>query len=220
MKYCGFTVFLSLLLFSFTATTRLNADEDRTNAPGDALPGSYDFEFRKLYSQLGRIYPGFQLKNIDWPAVGKELLPRAQKVRSAEEFGLLCMELLARLKDSHAHLVWGVAPIPSPPLPLWDPGFACLIDDRNQPVVYYVDRGGPAQAAGIRIGMTVVSVNGKPAASAIKQWMATQTRYVGYSSEQYLRYHAARFFLRQKQQGAKVSVKMQVLNGQTRSVID
>ncbi len=80
-----------------------------------------------------------------------------------------------------------------PPLPRWDPGFACLIDDRGKPVVYYVDQGGPADKAGIKPGTTILSVNRcrrkTPSPTARRQL----SRYAGYSSERYLRYHAAQF---------------------------
>jgi len=78
---------------------------------------------------------------------------------------LVCcaLELVARLEDSHAQLGSATASPPAISLPRFDPGFACLIDDRGRPVVYYVDRGSPAEQAGLRVGMTVLSVRGKPA---------------------------------------------------------
>ena len=186
----------------------------RVKAPTEI---SYEDALRDLYDTLGRQYPCFELKKIDWNAVGKELLPRAKQVRTDEQFGLLCMELVARLEDSHASLREGKAKPPSPQLPNWDPGFACLIDDRGKPVVYYVDKGGPAAKAGVKIGMTVVSINGTPAEKAISKRMQLQSKYYGYSSERYLQYHAARFFTRQTTQGAKVRIVMKGLTGKTRS---
>ena len=73
---------------------------------------SYEDAFFDLYRELGERYPCFELKQIDWKAVGKELLPRAKEVKNDEEFGLLCMELVARLEDSHAHLLAGSAKLP------------------------------------------------------------------------------------------------------------
>ncbi len=66
--------------------------------------------------------------------------------------------------------------------------------------------------------MTVLSVNGVPAAEAMDRWMQRQRRYVGYSSERYLRYDAARFFHRQAEKGAKVSLELEDLDGSKRSV--
>lgn len=174
---------------------------------------SYAATFRDLYSQLGRHYPCFELKNIDWQVVGKEMLPRAEEIETDDQFGLLCLELVARLEDSHASLLPAKARIPQIPFPQWDPGFACLLDDKDRPVVYYVDPGGPAEKAGIAIGMTVTKIDGVPADKAIESWMKQITRYVGYSSRRYLRYQAARMFCRQMTQGQIVNAEFEQLDG-------
>ena len=68
---------------------------------------------------------------------------------------------------------------PSPESPRWDPGFACLLDDRDKPVVYHVDKDSPAEAAGVRAGMTVVSIDGKPAEEAIRECMSRNGEVLG-----------------------------------------
>jgi hypothetical protein len=80
---------------------------------------SYEDALRDLYRTLGAQYPCFELKGIDWKKVGEELLPRAEKVKTDAEFGLLCMELVARLEDSHAQLQGGRR---GPPLHLFPAG--------------------------------------------------------------------------------------------------
>ena len=180
-----------------------------------ASPVTHEEAFRDLYETLGREYPCFQLKGIDWPQVGEELLPRARSVETDQAFGLLCLELVARLEDSHAYVQKGSAEPPWPSMPQWDPGFACLIDDRGKPVVYHVDKGGPAQRAGVRVGMTVLSVNGRSAQEAVEERMKQVSKYVGYSSRRYLRYQAARWFLRQMERGAMVALLLQEPDGRT-----
>ena len=69
-----------------------------------------------------------------------------------------------------------------------DPGFACLTDDRGETVVYYVDHGGPAEKAGLAAGMTIKQVDGSPIEQAIEETMNEIKKYVGYSSERYLRF--------------------------------
>jgi len=174
---------------------------------------TYAEAFLDIYTTMGRVYPAFEIKSIDWKAVGDEMLPRAQTVQTDEEFGLLCMELTARLQDSHAHLLNGRADRPYIPFPSWDPGFACLLDDRDRPVVYYVDRNGPAEKERVKVGMTVVSINGIPAEEALLKTMNQLCKYQGYSSERYLRYHAARFFIRQMNQGAGAEFIMTDIKG-------
>lgn len=184
---------------------------------GSSVGEGYHQAFVDLYRELGRRYPCFELKGIDWSAVGDELLPRAKEVENDDEFGLLCMELVARLEDSHAYLHAGSRRPPVPPYAAWDPGFACLIDDRGEPAVYHVDPGSPAAEAGVEIGMTVLSIDGKPARQAIDECMTEVSRYAGYSSRRYLEYQAARWFVRRSERGTTVKLETRSPDGRTRS---
>jgi len=181
------------------------------------ITDTYIMAFKDLYERLGSSYPCFGLKGIDWAAVGAELLPQAEQVKTNKEFGLLCMELVARLEDSHAYLMEGSAKLPEVPSPQWDPGFTCLIDDRGKPVVYYVDRGGPAEKAGVKVGMTVLSVNGEAVAKYLEKRMRQMRKYSGYSSERYMLYHAAQWLCMQTGRGSAVELQMQDVGGKTRS---
>ena len=147
--------------------------------------------------------------------VGKELLPRAKQVKTEGEFGLLCLELVARLEDSHAPLGSGTATPPVIPLPRFDPGFACLIDDRGKPVVYYVDRGGPAEKAGVRVGMTVLSIHGKAAEEVLADQMQQLRRYSAIPASAIcdtMRPNSCR----DRWNGAPVALEMRDVEGQTR----
>ena len=189
-----------------------------SGAVGPDVRKGYVTAFRDLYEHLGKVYPSFAIKGIDWEQVGRELLPRADAVETEEQFGLLVEELVARLEDSHAYVHEGTATPPSAGFPEWDPWLACLIDDRGRPVLYAVSPRTPAWKAGVRPGMTVLSVNGVPAAEAMDRWMKRQRRYVGYSSERYLRYDAARLFHRQMQRGATVTLELEDVDGRTLGV--
>jgi C-terminal processing protease CtpA/Prc len=182
-----------------------------------SITETYVMAFKDLYERLGSSYPCFGLKGIDWAAVGAEMLPRAQQVKTNKEFGLLCMELVARLEDSHAYLMEGSAKLPEVSSPQWDPGFACLIDDRGKPVVFYVDRGGPAEKAGVKVGMTVLSVNGEDVDKYLEKRMRQMRKYGGYSSERYMLYHAAQWLGMQAERGSVVEFQMQDVGGKTHS---
>jgi C-terminal processing protease CtpA/Prc len=123
------------------------------------------------------------------------------------------MRLVARLEDSHAALLPGTAPLPHIDFPQFDPGFACIIDDRDRPIVYTIDQDSPAEKAGVKPGMAVVSVNRKPAGDALAACMRHYSTYHGYSSDRVLRYDAARAFVRQMRRGADVHVVMEDPDG-------
>ena len=169
----------------------------------------YINEYNDLYARLGQVYPNFALKGIDWDKVGRELLPRVDVVETEEQFGLLVLELIARLEDSHAQVLEGTATPPNPGMPEWDCFGACLIDNRGRPVVYSLLPKVLARTDGVQIGMTVVSVNGVPAEEAMLRWTKRQQTYHGYSSERYLRYDAARWFHRQQARGEMVRLELE-----------
>jgi RNA polymerase sigma factor (sigma-70 family) len=170
-----------------------------------------------LHEHIGQVYPGFRAKGIDWAKVGKELAPRATKVKTVHEFGLLVLELVARMEDSHAVVTAGSASPPQPDLRGWGAGIGCLIDERGLPVVYSIDRGSSAEKRGITLGMTIISVNGASAAETMRTWMEQTRRYYGYSSERTLNYDAARGFLCQATRGAKFSLKTADVDGRERT---
>ncbi|MHC4744319.1 MAG: S41 family peptidase [Planctomycetota bacterium] len=168
----------------------------------------YKTAFGELYETLGLSYPCFEMKGIDWDAVGEEFFPRAEEVQTDEEFGVLCMELVAKLEDSHAHLMPGAIDLPKIEGPDWDGGFSCLEDDQGRPAVYYVDPCGPADKAGVKLGMVVTKVDGNDIADVIGKTMARLKKYGGFSSERYLRYFAFHFFMRQMDEGRIVEFEM------------
>jgi C-terminal processing protease CtpA/Prc len=200
-------------LLKHAEARRQRQKDDRLKKAGVDPSVGYDEAFRDLHEKLGREYPCFELKKIDWTAVGERLLPRVKDVRNDEEFGLLCCELVACLEDSHAQLLSAAAPLPTLPLPSWDAGFACLEDDREKPVVYWIASDGSAKRSDLQIGMTVVSINGKQVEDAIRETKILMSRYIGYSSQRYLRYHAYRFFARQKNRGDKVELTVVTPDG-------
>jgi len=165
---------------------------------------SYAEALRDLHATLGRQYPCFALKGIDWEAVGRELLPRVESVRTEEEFGRLCLELVARLQDSHAFLRDGSARVPWPEAPRWDGGFACLEDDQGRAVVYFVAANGPAAQAGLTPGYVITHLNGQPVQEVIEKAMRFYSTYAGYSSRRNLRYYGLRLFARQDTRDAPI----------------
>lgn len=186
--------------------------------PAPAGPETYAAAFEQLYDHLGAVYPNFEMKGIDWKAVGDELLPRSRQVRTQHEFGLLVEELVARLQDNHAIVQAGTVQPPEPDLPQWDSGVYCLTDDRGRPVIYSVEPDSSDQKAWVKPGMTVVSVNGVAAEEAIRERMQQSDRYFGESSKRVARYDATRQFLCQERYGAVVRLTLEDPDGKQSSI--
>jgi C-terminal processing protease CtpA/Prc len=85
-------------------------------------------------------------------------------------------------------------------------------------VVFDVLHGSPADEAGVKPGMTVVSVNGKDAGELMADYGRRASRYWGYSSDRVLRYEAARLFARQEQRGAPVKLVLEDPEGKRHEV--
>jgi C-terminal processing protease CtpA/Prc len=125
----------------------------------------------------------------------------------------LVLELVARLEDSHAVVLDGSATVTWPETARWDPGFACLVGDGDEAVVYHVVPGSSAATGGVRAGMVVTHFNGLPVQHRIR-WTARQlSRYAGYSSERQLRHAAYRDFARVRREGASVRCRMRDVGG-------
>ena len=186
-----------------------------TGTSGPEVRKEYVAAFRDLYEHLGKVYPSFAIKGIDWAKVGRELLPRVEAVETEKQFGLLVEELVAKLEDSHAYVFEGKSSPPSAGFNEWGPWIDCLIDDRRRPVLYSVSPRTSAWKAGVRPGMAVVSVNGVPADEAMERWAKHQRKFVGYSSDRYLKYDAARWFLRQPTHGDKIAVELEDVDGRS-----
>lgn len=197
--------FILIAILTLTLTAPLNA---QTSSP------NYTQTLRDLHATLARDYPNFKLKNIDWEAVGHELLPRASAIQTDAQFSALCLKLIARLEDSHAYITPAAHQPIYPPFPQYDPGFACLIDDRNLPVVYHVTPKSPAALANITPGMTVITINNQPAQTALASTVTFLKTYTGYSSNRYTNYHAARFFTRALKRGQPIKLTLRDTQGQ------
>jgi len=72
--------------------------------------------------------------------------------------------------------------------PQWDGGFSCLEHDQGKPAVYYLDPCGPAEKAGVKVGMVVTKVDGNDVAGVIEQIMARMKKHSGFSSERHLQH--------------------------------
>ena len=202
----------------YKAITKQDPPQAERLAKLDQANKNYAGAFKDLYDHLGAVYPCFEMKGIDWKKVGDELLPKAEQAKTDADFGRLCLQLVARLEDTHAQLLEADAKIPEVEFPQFDPGFACILDDREKPVVYFVDPRGIARSQRLVPGTTIVSVNGKSAGDMIVEFKRLLRTWNGYSSERYLTYDAVHMFCRQTRQGDLVTIEAELPSGESRTV--
>jgi C-terminal processing protease CtpA/Prc len=112
----------------------------------------------------------------------------------------------------------GRATLPEAPLPGWDAGFACLMDDRGWPVVYWLDPNGSAAKAGLKAGDAIISVNGKRAADLLDEMKKLLSTWYGFSSDRVLEYDAVRWIGRQMKQGDAVKLSLENPQGEKKDL--
>lgn len=144
-------------------------------APAQTLRTDYQKDVRfaldALEKECGHF---FKLKQIDWKKVRKQFLKEAKAVKSDPDHLVLLTRLLARLRDGHAY----VKPLARGKGVKWPdstekvgPGmFWCRVGKK----IYVKNAWSTAAAAGVKSGMQVVKVDGKPA----DRWLTARTAEV------------------------------------------
>lgn len=127
------------------------------------------FALDEIPRRCGRL---IELKKIDWPAVSREFLEEATKVKNDQDHLVMLVRLVARLKDGQAAVIplEKGGRVSSPIVPqVTGPGmFWCVSGGR----VYVKNSFLSAKEEGVKPGMEVLRVDGAPA----KQWIEQRTR--------------------------------------------
>ena len=160
-----------------------------TAANPSAVPGGNVYEkdiafaLEELEKKCGLF---FKLKGIDWKGVSKTFRKEAISVESDSEHLVLLVRLVARIRDGHASvrplekgkdIKWaddGRQPTTGPGM------FLCRVGKK----IYVKNSWSSAAGSGIKAGMEIVKIDGKPAT----KWLAARTRSVcdtrSYSTDQ------------------------------------
>ena len=154
----------------------------------DAYITDVRFALTELEKNCGRF---FEIKRIDWPAVSKQFLEESKSVKTDQDHLVLLTRLLARLKDGHAH----VRPLEKGKGVKWPedfsnrtgPGmFLCRIGDG----VYVKNSFAAARSAGVRPGMRILQIDGKPAREWLDAKIEETSDVTGFSTDQQALFHA------------------------------
>ena len=146
------------------------------------------FALTVLEKNCGRF---FEIKKIDWPVVSKQFLEESKSVKTDQDHLVLLTRLLARLKDGHAHVraldkgkdvKW-----PEDFSTRTGPGmFLCRIGDG----IYVKNSFAAARGAGVRPGMQVVKIDGKPTRDWLDAKIKETSDITGFSTDQQALFHA------------------------------
>src|SRR5512147_2355199 len=114
-------------------------------------------DFDELWETLRDRYCFFPDKRTDWTDVRRLYRPQAANAQSGDDFTEIARRVLCELYDAHTHLA--DAPNGTPRFPLFD----LLAERRDGGVrIAAVQDESAAADAGLRIGDTVLSVDGQP----------------------------------------------------------
>jgi carboxyl-terminal processing protease len=151
----------------------------RTLAPGAAAPASRSVDsqlalltFDSAWSRIAHTHYDTAFNGVDWTGVRDELRPRAAEAATIRELRVVISEMLGRLGESHFTLIPGeardlLAANPAGARSIsGSAGFQVRLVEGDL-LVWRVQPGSAAAAAGVRTGWTLVSVDSRPVATRV-----------------------------------------------------
>lgn len=149
------------------------------SSPSDAYEKDVAFLLEELPKHAGRF---FELKKIDWPAVDAEFRAAVKSVKSDGEHLTLCARLMARLKDGHAGIVDAKTTWPdeSNGRRWTGPRVHLVVIDE---AVFVRAAFGEAAERGLKPGLRVETIDGRPARRWLEAKVAALRDRTGYSTD-------------------------------------
>ena len=114
--------------------------------------------FEDVWQTINDTFYDPKFRGVDWIGVRKELLPRAQAARTADDVRGVIREMIDRLGHSHFELLSDSNALPG--------AGSIPIDIRvmaSEVVITRVPREGPAASAGLKAGQVLLAVDGATA---------------------------------------------------------
>jgi len=152
----------------------------------DVYARDVEFMLQELPKKAGHF---FELKGIDWKSVSAEFTKEVKRVHSDEEHLKLCNHLVARLKDGHAALIDLKVKYPDDSAGRRFTGprvHLVMVGDK----AYVRTAFGPAADQGVKAGMEVLEIDGKPTLKFLETAKTKLCDERGYSTEHAAKYYA------------------------------
>ena len=110
--------------------------------------------FDALTEAIAAIYPLFEIKSIDWPAIVELYRAHLRQPLDTDQFYFLLFRLVNELQDYHSMLLyWGMRYLP------YGPDLAVDLIE-GKPIITYVPDGSSAERQGVKVGWEILSVDG------------------------------------------------------------
>ncbi|HEX6280559.1 MAG TPA: S41 family peptidase [Pyrinomonadaceae bacterium] len=155
--------FLAVLALMFVQAALVAA---QTAAVAD-FPQVRQDTFDKVWNTVNERHFDATFNGVDWKAVRDAYLPKAKAARSDEEFHNVLRQMLGELKLSH----FSIFPPPPSAESEGDGAGSVGLELKwigDAPVVYRVEKGSPADLAGVRPGFILSVVDGKKVEDRVK----------------------------------------------------
>lgn len=194
---------LPAVIVMVLGTTMLSPCLDAAEDKQAVYEKDVEFLLTELEKRAGHF---FDVKGVDWPAVGEQFRREVTTVENDAEHLELCLRLLARLKDGHAGLYDLKMEIPEKwrQRKLSGPGVRLMtIGDR----VYIRYAFRSAAQLGIATGMEVVKIDGLPAFDWLQKRVATLRDDRGYSTDHQALYAACHWGMAD-QEGTQIEFEL------------
>jgi C-terminal processing protease CtpA/Prc len=119
---------------------------------------SYERALETISSYLEEKYPYFEYKKVDWPRVKQEAKESVETANNDEEFSVVVKKMLDVLHDGHVFL----APAPGSRETAFAYVGAVGTEVEGKSIVLEIEANSPAAQAGVKPGIEILAVNGKP----------------------------------------------------------
>jgi len=121
----------------------------------------------RLWNIVQYWFPYRDLLDDDWDAVLTEFIPRLMAAETAAAYRLVMLELIARIRDTHANL-WSDLAVRPPRGAAMLPVVTRFVEGKSVVTGYSSDELGPA--SGLRVGDVILALEGEPVDSLLRRW--------------------------------------------------